>query len=130
MKYKFTIAFENSSMSGYTTEKIVQAFAARTIPIYWGDPNIDMFFNESSFINCQNHASFNDVLNCIVEIDNNPKLFNSMLKEPMLIRTDINHEDLNNFILHIFKKGKDNFRRSNILRGKWYQNWKKGLSRH
>ncbi|MGX2982281.1 glycosyltransferase family 10 domain-containing protein [Helicobacter sp. 23-1045] len=34
---KFSLCFENSSTSGYTTEKLIQAVAARTIPIYWGD---------------------------------------------------------------------------------------------
>lgn len=37
-KYKFNIAFENSSSPGYVTEKIIEALAARTVPIYWGDP--------------------------------------------------------------------------------------------
>lgn len=34
---KFSICFENSSTEGYITEKLIQAAAARTIPIYWGD---------------------------------------------------------------------------------------------
>ena len=38
--YKFTIAFENQSYPGYTTEKILDAFRARTVPIYWGNPRI------------------------------------------------------------------------------------------
>ena len=36
LTHKFSIAFENSSYPGYCTEKLVQSFAARTIPIYWG----------------------------------------------------------------------------------------------
>ncbi|MBC6419575.1 MAG: glycosyltransferase [Prochloron sp. SP5CPC1] len=35
--YKFTIAFENSSYPGYTTEKIIHPMMARSIPIYWGN---------------------------------------------------------------------------------------------
>ncbi len=31
--HKFAIAFENTSHCGYTTEKLVQAFAAQTVPI-------------------------------------------------------------------------------------------------
>lgn len=38
--YKFSIAFENSSTNGYVTEKIIQAFSAKTIPIYWGDKTL------------------------------------------------------------------------------------------
>lgn len=34
---KFSLCFENSSTSGYLTEKLIQAAGARTIPIYWGD---------------------------------------------------------------------------------------------
>lgn len=36
--HKFSIVCENSAHPGYTTEKLVQAFAANCIPIYWGDP--------------------------------------------------------------------------------------------
>lgn len=39
---KFNIAFENSSTNGYTTEKLFDAFASHTIPIYWGDERISM----------------------------------------------------------------------------------------
>lgn len=35
-QFKFSIAFENSSTNGYTTEKIIHAKAAGTVPIYWG----------------------------------------------------------------------------------------------
>ena len=50
LTHKFSIAFENSSYPGYCTEKLVQSFAARTIPIYWGDPQVDESFNEGAFI--------------------------------------------------------------------------------
>jgi alpha(1,3/1,4) fucosyltransferase len=48
--YKFTIAFENSSAPGYHTEKILDPMLQGSIPIYWGDPTIDDFFNPHSFI--------------------------------------------------------------------------------
>lgn len=35
-KYKFNLAIENTNSPGYVTEKIVQAWAAGCIPIYWG----------------------------------------------------------------------------------------------
>ena len=37
--HKFSIVCENTAHSGYTTEKLVEAFAAGCIPIYWGDPD-------------------------------------------------------------------------------------------
>lgn len=38
-EYKFSLSFENSSTSGYLTEKLIHAYAANTVPIYWGDPD-------------------------------------------------------------------------------------------
>jgi len=55
--YRFTIAFENESYPGYTTEKIVQAMQAGSIPIYWGNPLVDREFNPRSFINWHDYET-------------------------------------------------------------------------
>ena len=47
--FRFALVFENSSHPGYTTEKIVDAMVAGCIPIYWGNPDIQLDFNSSSF---------------------------------------------------------------------------------
>lgn len=49
--YKFVIAFENSSFPGYNTEKLTHAIEADSLPIYWGDPQIERSFNVRRFIN-------------------------------------------------------------------------------
>lgn len=85
--YKFTMAFENSSSVGYTTEKIMEAFAGATIPIYYGSPDIAKEFNPKAFINCHEYESFEKVLERIKEIDNNDELFLSMVKEPIVTDT-------------------------------------------
>lgn len=84
-KYKFSIAFENSSANGYVTEKILQAFAARTIPIYWGDSNISDDFNTKAFINCHDYDSFDDVIQKIIEIDNDDDEYIKMMMEPFKV---------------------------------------------
>ena len=35
-EYNFVIAFENSDYPGYITEKIIEAFKAGAVPLYWG----------------------------------------------------------------------------------------------
>jgi hypothetical protein len=50
-EYKFVIAFENSTFPGYNTEKLAHAVEADSLPIYWGDPQIDRCFNARRFIN-------------------------------------------------------------------------------
>ena len=81
-KYKFAIACENSCYAGYTTEKIVDAFAARAIPIYYGDPTAAEDFNPKAFINCADYDSFDAVLERVKEIDENDDLYLSMINEP------------------------------------------------
>lgn len=84
-KHKFSIACENSSRSGYTTEKLHGALVAKTIPIYWGNPNIAKEFNEKRFINCHNFSNFNEVVERIKEIDADDKLYLSIVNEPATI---------------------------------------------
>lgn len=48
--YMFSVAMENASYKSYFTEKILDCFATGTIPIYWGTPDIDLFFNQDGII--------------------------------------------------------------------------------
>lgn len=81
--FRFTIAFENSEHSGYATEKITDAFAARTIPIYWGDPDIADEFNPDSFVNARAFPDMASVARRVVEIDNDPDAMLAMLNAPV-----------------------------------------------
>ena len=54
--YMFNVAMENSSNGHYFTEKICNCFASNIVPIYWGCPNIDKYFDMDGIIYCQNHA--------------------------------------------------------------------------
>lgn len=84
LDYKFTIAFENSSYPGYTTEKITEPMFAESIPIYWGNPLVNQDFNTASFINTHEFTSFKDVVDFIVEVDQNESLYKDMLSRSWL----------------------------------------------
>jgi hypothetical protein len=81
-QYKFTIAFENSSYPGYTTEKLVRALRAQTIPIYWGNPAVHRDFNTRAFINCHEYPDFGAVVRRVIEVDNDDDLFREYVSEP------------------------------------------------
>ena len=81
--HKFSIAFENSSRSGYTTEKIVSSLLAKTIPIYWGNPDIGREFNEKRFINCHRYKNFDEVVQRVKDIDNDDALYMQIMNEPV-----------------------------------------------
>ena len=48
--YKFSIAMENTNGDGYVSEKIIDSFLAGTIPIYYGNYNVDEYINPKSYI--------------------------------------------------------------------------------
>lgn len=100
-KYKFNIAFENSSYDGYTTEKIVDAFAARVIPIYYGDPHIVSDFNPKAFINVHDYPSWDAVMERVKQMDEDDDLYLAMLNEPIILpNADVS--ELSDFLYHIF----------------------------
>ena len=69
-EYKFTIAIENSSLPGYSTEKILDPFLAQSLPIYWGDPNISSDYNPNSFVNLMDYNSQEEAIEEIIRLDN------------------------------------------------------------
>lgn len=80
--YKFNLALENSCVPGYVTEKIVEPFAAGTVPVYWGSEWVNNDFNPSAFINASNHASPVDLVKAISDIDNDSSRYLEMLNAP------------------------------------------------
>lgn len=103
-KHKFNIAAENSIYDGNTTEKIVDAFEANTIPIYIGNPLIELEFNPKSFINSNNFDSHQDLVDYVKKIDNNDVEYMKMLAEPKILETSLvpKEIELENFLLQIF----------------------------
>lgn len=47
---QFHICIENAQIKNYFTEKLIDCFVTKTVPIYWGCNNIDSFFNPDGII--------------------------------------------------------------------------------
>lgn len=127
--HKFSIAFENASSEGYSTEKILQAFAAGTIPIYYGNPLIGNEFNNKAFINCHEYSSFDEVVKRVKEIDENFDLYLKYIKEPIFINIDEKKDSLKEYkqyLKYIMSQSpKEAIRRCNECWGKISQEEKK-----
>lgn len=126
--YKFTMCFENTSAKGYTTEKIVEAFAGRTVPVYWGNPDIAKEFNGDSFINCHDFDSFEDVIDFIKKVDEDKELYLKMLNSPMCKDKEssalqiLNENYLSDFLYKICSLQPEKaYRRNRIYQGKRYE---------
>ena len=132
-KHKFVIAFENTATPGYTTEKIVHAFSAGAVPIYWGDPRIAEVFNGDSFINCNDFGLTSEgsaevihkIIEYVKEIDQNDQLYRRMLESPAFLQSysvDIEKDRFAEFLFHIFDQSPESaFRRNRYLWGERYE---------
>tara|TARA_R110002049_G_scaffold25354_8_gene89197 strand:+ start:11411 stop:12358 length:948 start_codon:yes stop_codon:yes gene_type:complete len=103
-KYKFVLAFENSSFPGYTTEKILEPIFVDSIPIYWGNKFIERDFNPKRFINYNDFNSVEDIYKRLIEIENNPNIALDILSEPIYNINKISHLDEKKKVLEIISK--------------------------
>lgn len=124
-KSKFTVAFDSTRLPGFATEKILHAFAGKTIPIYFGDPEIGKHFNKKAFIDVADYDfDLEKVLDRVIEIDQNDDLYLSILKEPVF--NDQNYiatkqQEFEDFLVHIFAQDLDKaYRRSRIAAPKFH----------
>ena len=83
-KYKFSIACENACYRGYTSEKIWTSLQANTIPIYWGDPTVDLEVNSEAFIDSSKYSSFKDLTEIVREIDEDDQKWMHMISQPWM----------------------------------------------
>ena len=102
--YKFSLSFENSLFKGYTTEKIISSFQAKSIPIYWGNADVSKEINPEGFINCHDYESFEHVIEKVKELDTNETKYLKMLKSAKSIFLDNHfHEIQNSKLLAFFE---------------------------
>ncbi len=68
--YKFSFAYENiRNTSGYITEKIFDCFHAGTVPIYWGASNVEAYIPKNCFIDREDFATQNDLVNYLLAMN-------------------------------------------------------------
>jgi len=51
--YQFSVVIENCREPGFFTEKLIDSFLCRSLPIYWGAPDIEHFFDPRGMILCR-----------------------------------------------------------------------------
>ena len=67
--YKFSLCFENAKeYPGYITEKIFDCFAAGTVPIYYGAPNVQEYIPNTCFIDFRDFGGYEELYRYLVEM--------------------------------------------------------------
>ena len=88
--YKFVLTIENSDKEeGYITEKIMNAYRASAIPIYWGTTKVKEIFNPASFIFLKDYTKADGSIDydaCakeVIAISKDDERYKKMQNEPI-----------------------------------------------
>lgn len=118
-KSYFSIAYENESSPGYQTEKIADAFIARSIPLYWGNPHVKDIFNPKAFIHADDFRNEDELVDYILRLSEDEERLLVMLNEqPLLDSTlpDKAEAELLAFFTRIFERGPGAVQRTRVQR--------------
>lgn len=114
--YKFSIAAENATFDGYTSEKVYTSLTAHTIPIYWGNKDIAEDVNPNAIINVNDFATIDELIERIRYIDEHDNEWCRMVAEPWMTPEQIDKhrqrtEAYKDFMTYLLTGGIENKRR-------------------
>ena len=84
-EYKFCLCPENSVYDGYVTEKLIDAYAGLTVPIYSGTLSVDCDFNERAYLNYMNMKDMDKFVKLITDVDGSLELYQTIYERPLLL---------------------------------------------
>lgn len=111
--YKFNIAFENSSSPGYVTEKVMEAYAAQSVPIYYGDPTVETDFRPESMVRVKDESDIERAVEEVIRLDNDDAAYLAKCSERCFALPDpmVYERELEAFLVHIFEQPLEQARR-------------------
>ncbi|KAA8491460.1 putative fucosyltransferase [Porphyridium purpureum] len=89
--FKFSFATENQEHPGYITEKLINSYAANTVPIYYGDFELErLSINPDAVVLCRPEVSavdsgmnFSQCIEEIMRLDGDHTAFLAKLRQPL-----------------------------------------------
>jgi len=104
-KFKSNLCFENDPRDGYVCEKILHAFYAGCLPIYWGPKDVGEDFNKSAFIDISDFNSDEEAIDYIQDVLMDDSRLLTYLREPVFEDNVMPHhatpESLSDFLKKI-----------------------------
>lgn len=104
--FQFSIAFENSQLRGYITEKIIEPLEANCIPIYCGAPDVDEWINPNCFINVNNYPDWKSLCDDIASLVDDDVRLLAILQAPCFTNK------MHNSKVNSYLRGKGEFYRN------------------
>ena len=81
--YKFVICFENDLYPGYVTEKPLEAWLSKSVPVYWGN-DAGGLLNSAALINCSSYDSLAVAAELIASLQSQTEVIEELIKQPLL----------------------------------------------
>jgi hypothetical protein len=72
--FQYSIVMENGKRTNWITEKLIDCLVSRTIPIYWGCPNVGEFFDASGILSFETYNDLSKTLESLT-----PEFYQSRL---------------------------------------------------
>lgn len=91
--YQYQIVVENSQQLNYFTEKLIDCLITKTIPIYWGCPNIHEYFDTTGWIIFNDIQELQDKLNSLTS--ESFFKYSDVIQSNFLKSKDLTHIDKN-----------------------------------
>lgn len=90
--YRYTVVLENQSTPYVITERLSDAFLSLTFPIYWGAPNVGMYFPRNSFTPVDIRDPFEAIaiIEDVLEEDPYPERLKSIREARDVVLKDFN----------------------------------------
>lgn len=82
-RYRLSFAVENGLYPGYTTEKVFTALRAGSIPIYWGNPNVELDVNPLAILNLHLFNGVEEAAVKVLELGSDLERLTEMAAEPI-----------------------------------------------
>ncbi len=118
--YKFNIAFENSVVPGYTTEKVMQALAARSVPIYYGNPHVEEDFDPTCMVRVRSRDDIDRAIEEVIRLDRDDAAYLAKLAAPTFRHPKEWYEArFGAFLRNIFDQPLERARRLNAYGYQW-----------
>ena len=86
--FRFMLVMENSLTDGYITEKILDAYLAHSIPVYYGTKDVFRIFNRDSFI----YYDIEDpepAINTLLKLEQNESAYLEKMNAPILAEGEL-----------------------------------------
>jgi hypothetical protein len=84
-EYKFCLCPENSIYDGYVTEKLIDAYAGLTVPIYSGDVSVIDDFNWEALLNYQDARDMDYFVWNVKVLDEELESYQHIYEQPLLL---------------------------------------------